>query len=680
MTEVYRSGTLIGNRYEVVQGPQEKPSLAGGMGIVYLCEDLKEDRPVALKTFKPEYLPNRAARDRFLREGTHWVDLGAHPHIVHCYQVIQPGVAPEVYLVLELVAKEQDREDASLRSWLPPGHPLPVETALLFALQIARGMAHAAAVIPGFVHRDLKPENVLVGADRLAGTGVNRLRVTDFGLAAVLEVSGQGAETSDQDIPPSSPGSQVADPLRRTQLTRGIVGTPSYMAPEQWRGEGMSVAADVYALGCMLYEMVAGQRAVSGGSLAALERAHCMGQVQPLPGSIPGVVREMVQHCMAVEPVGRYGTWEKVEAALAGAYAKVVRRAVPKMQPAQKLNRAERVAVGWSYAAIGSSYLDIGKAKRALGYFERAREVGRAKREGLLERSGLNGLGEAYRSLGNMQQAICYHEQALTLSRKAGDQNGERGALSGLGIVYKTLGDVQQAIRCHERALEIAREVGNWLGEGDALANLGIAYRTLGDAWRAIEYYEQALTIWREIGDRHREGSDLGNLGNAYADLGDAQHAIDYYEQALAIAREIGDRRNEGAWLGGLGIVYANMGYLQKAIELYKQTLVIWREIGNRHGEGVHLCNLGTAYDRLGDVQQAMECYQQAWTIQREVGDIKGAALDLLNIALLYARQNELAQALPLAQQAAELSAGIGYTQCAERAQQLVTQLRVRMR
>ena len=130
----------------------------GGMGIVYLCLDHGNDkRPVALKTFRPEYLPDRAARDRFLREGTTWVNLGAHPHIVRAYQVVRVGDGTEVYLALELVAKEQGREDASLRSWLTPGKPLPLDQALLFALQIARGMKHAAEVIPGFVHRDLKP-------------------------------------------------------------------------------------------------------------------------------------------------------------------------------------------------------------------------------------------------------------------------------------------------------------------------------------------------------------------------------------------------------------------------------------------------------------------------------------------------------------------------------------------
>ena len=113
----YPPGTRIGGLYEVVAQPR-----LGGMGVVYPCLDLEEGRPVVLKTFKREYLPNRASRDRFLREGTYWVNLGAHPHIVRCYRTF---IAEDVvFLVLEMVAREQGREDASLRAWLTPGVPL----------------------------------------------------------------------------------------------------------------------------------------------------------------------------------------------------------------------------------------------------------------------------------------------------------------------------------------------------------------------------------------------------------------------------------------------------------------------------------------------------------------------------------------------------------------------------
>src|SRR5512147_2249047 len=208
--QTYPPGTRIGP-YEIASYP-----MMGGMGVVYFALDHGNDgRPVALKTFRPELLPDRAARDRFLREGTAWIELGSHPHIVRCYKV--EYFDPTAFLVLELIAKEQNMPDASLRSWLIPRRPLPIEQALLFALQIARGMQHASEKIPGFVHRDLKPENILVGADRLPGTNINRLRVTDFGLVkTIVDSDVSGKASNEEKIKPD-----------QIQFTRGV-GTPLY--------------------------------------------------------------------------------------------------------------------------------------------------------------------------------------------------------------------------------------------------------------------------------------------------------------------------------------------------------------------------------------------------------------------------------------------------------------------
>jgi eukaryotic-like serine/threonine-protein kinase len=153
--------------------------------------------------------------------------------------------------VLEQVARPEDKQNASLRLWLIPDQPLPVKQALLFALQIARGMAHAQSVLLDFVHRDLKPENVLVGADTLPGWSVNRLRVTDLGLASVLQEVNSREMTTD---PEADNGS--ANLLHQAHATRNVVGTPVYMAPEQWTGGELTPATDIYALGLILYERV----------------------------------------------------------------------------------------------------------------------------------------------------------------------------------------------------------------------------------------------------------------------------------------------------------------------------------------------------------------------------------------------------------------------------------------
>jgi serine/threonine protein kinase/Tfp pilus assembly protein PilF len=632
--QYYRSGDRIAARYEVVQGPREKRSLMGGMGVVYICNDLEEDRPVALKTFKPEYLPDRAARDRFLREGTHWVELGRHPHIVRCYNVFY--IDPEVYLVLELIAKEPDRDDASLRSWLIPGYPLPVETALLLALQTARGMQHVVDNFPGFVHRDLKPENLLVGADRLLGeVNVNRLRVTDFGLAHVLQERGQpSAKTG----PPGGAG-RDADAsgveVGRTQLTHGIAGTPLYMAPEQWRREAVSTATDVYALGCILYEMLSGQRPVTGRDLAALRAAHCEGEVRPLPGDTPTEAGELVSRCLAVEPGHRYNDWELMEAAIMDAHRAVTGRPAPSPERIADLNRHERVETGWSHNAMGISYMDLGKAEVAFRYFERAGAEGEAEGDGVLAAAALGNLGLAYAELGNTRQAIGCYERALVVACETGDRYGESNALGSLGVAYKNLGDGRQAIGYHEQALAIDREIGYLKGERNALGNLGTAYAVLGDNRRAIGCYERALAIDRQIGDWRGQGVDLGNLGSAYLQLGDARRAIDCHEQALAIAREIGDRRREATALGNLGVASSLLGDNPRAIDYYERALAIDREIGDRRREALRMMNLGTGYASLGHALRATECFQQATVISDEIGDERNAVLTALNLALL---------------------------------------------
>jgi tetratricopeptide (TPR) repeat protein len=526
---------------------------------------------------------------------------------------------------------------------------MPLEQALLFALQIARAMQHATASLPGFVHRDLKPENVLVGIDRLPGTelnqpGANRLRVTDFGLAHLLQEAqvqggGEQGEGDGEEIPEQSgEGSNRApsSPLSHTQLTRGMVGTPLYMAPEQWLRQPVSTATDVYALGCLLFEMLAGQRLASGNSMAELERQHCTGPRPPLPDGLPTEVQALLADCLALRPEHRPGDWDELEARLAAAYRQATGWEAPQaVAAAGELSRDEQVTLGWAYSNMGNSYLDIGKAQTATGYFERAQAIGQAQGEHRLEAAGLNHLGSAYTRLGDARRAIGYYEQALAIDRQIGDRQAEGAALGNLGVAYTDLGDARWAIGFLEQLLEIAREIGDRRGEGAALGNLGLAYYSLGDARRAIGFYEKLLEIARDIGDRPSEGAALGNLGGAYITLGDARRAIGFLEQQLVITRQIGDRRGEGAARG----------------------------------------NLGNAHLALGDARRAIGFFEQALAIRRAIGDLSGVAADSFNMARLYSQQGEPARALPLAQEAARAFAQIGHLEYTRRAEALVAKL-----
>ena len=654
--QTYPPGTRIG-QYEIASRP-----MIGGMGVVYFALDHGNDgRPVALKTFRPELLPDRAARDRFLREGTAWVELGRHPHIVRCYKV--EYIDPTAFLILELIAKEQNMPDASLRSWLIPGRPLPLEQALLFALQIARGMQHATEKIPGFVHRDLKPENLLVGADRLPGTNINRLRVTDFGLAKTLTDGG------------ALPVIGNVDELRPNQIqfTRGV-GTPLYMAPEQWTGESVSIFTDVYAFGCILYEMLSGQHAANGQTIVQLQESHRDGRLRPLPVNLPTDVASLVTKCLVLNPTLRHESWSEITNELENVYAGHAGKSAIEVVISTDLGPEDHRRTSSSYTAMGHAYLDIGKSDIAVGYFEKAlsiqHDIGDRRGEG----KSLGYLGVAYDQLGNPRRAVGYHEQYLAVARELVDGDDEASALNNLGNAYSHLGDVRQAISYFEQALAIRREIGDWRGEGNALGNLANAHSDLGDARQAIDNYEQALALMREIGDQRGEGTALGGLSRAYADLGDVQRAISYHQQALAIYRTIGDRRGEGKDLFNLGSAYADLGDMGRAIGYFEQSLAIMREIGDQRGEGSALANLGSAYAALGNLPQAIINLEKARGIQGEIGDIDGVAFTSFNISLLYAGQGDPARALPLAQEAMRIWTQIG-SPYSERAQQLLAEL-----
>ena len=342
---------LIVGRYEVVQ------TLSGGMGLVHLCRDHIEGRPVALKTFKPEFLSHVGARDLFLREGTMWVQIGRHPHIVRAHRVERNTDGLEVYLVLSWIVQPPGKDNPSLRSWLRIGQPLSMKEALTFALHITRGMKYATSQLAGLVHRDLKPENVLVGHDGNA-------RVTDFGLASTLSEMDSGYRLA--SLP------NVRDSLGRTQLTQGVAGTPLYMAPEQWLKKKVDARADIYALGCIFYEMITGRLAADGDTREKLREIHLSGRIKPPPSDIPQAAVAFLLQCIMHKADQRFRSWHQVEDALMRAYWAILEEEPPQEVMRDEDTREERLAAGDSYNAMGLSNLDIGKLSVAVMYFEQA--------------------------------------------------------------------------------------------------------------------------------------------------------------------------------------------------------------------------------------------------------------------------------------------------------------------
>jgi serine/threonine protein kinase/Tol biopolymer transport system component len=254
-------------------GPYEVVSLLGqgGMGEVYRARDAKLHRDVALKVL-PEALAHDSERlARFEREARTLAALN-HPNIAHIYGLEESdGVKA---LVLELV------EGPTLADRVTHG-PIPVEEALLIARQMAEALE--AAHEQGIVHRDLKPANIKVRED---GT----VKVLDFGLAKAME------------SPASSPNVSQSPTIMTPAMTHVgmILGTVAYMSPEQARGKAVGSRADIWAFGCVLYEMLTARRAFPGEDMA--EVLGAVVRLEPdwnaLPAAVPPPIRSLLEGCL----------------------------------------------------------------------------------------------------------------------------------------------------------------------------------------------------------------------------------------------------------------------------------------------------------------------------------------------------------------------------------------------
>jgi serine/threonine-protein kinase len=242
-------------------GPYEilAPLGEGAMGIVYKANDTRLGRPVAIKFVKSEFT------QRWEREARAIAALN-HPHIATLYDVGEYEGAR--YLAMEYV------RGAPLKG------PLPVKEVVEYGIQIASALAAAHAA--GIVHRDLKPGNILVAEP---GDGAPAgVKVLDFGLAKPSETGVEGATAPTE--------------------TAAIAGTPGFIAPEQLDGKPADARSDIFAFGCILYELASGRRAFPGGTMAAALAATALSEPKPIEG-IPAGLALLIQRCLRKDPLRR---------------------------------------------------------------------------------------------------------------------------------------------------------------------------------------------------------------------------------------------------------------------------------------------------------------------------------------------------------------------------------------
>ncbi len=632
----YNKGDRIGGRYQVHQG------LMGGMGEVYLCLDLEEMVPYALKTFQQRYLEQASRlRRAFEQEVLVWVALEKHPNIVRCFHMDTLDNQP--FMVLEWVAGEEDK-GVDLRGWLRQG-PLGLRQALDFAIDICYGLVHAQQKQPGIVHRDLKPENILIAQGGLT-------KITDFGLAQmVMQADLKVAEWA-------APDSPAASNLQQSLAVQGgVAGTPPYMPPEQWHpGVSLDERADIYAVGCILVEMLTGRPpftvdiqpttpATYQRWLSAWQWQHEHAARPLIPDTLPAPLAALLVNCLARDRDERPQAITDLLARLQQVYTHFFG------QPPRPAPVSSEFSFG-DYNNRGATYHALSRYKEALYDYDQAIHLNPTLVEVYTNRGvtyadlrrydeALADFGEAirrnpayaqafynraltYDTLGRYEEALADYAQAIRLNPTYAT------AYTNRGITYDTLGRYDEALADYERAIRLNPAYA------ETYINRGLTYKYLRRYDEALADYKQAIRL------NPTNATAFYNRGNTYQSLGRYEEALADYERAIRLNPAYAE-----AYINR-GNTYQNLGRYEEALADYEHALRL------NPADADTYTNRGAAYDTLERYEEALSDYAQAIRLN------PGNANAYLNMGALLANRGQHREALPYFEKAAALGEPIG--------------------
>jgi len=529
-------GSVVDARYEV------KSVTKGGMGTVTIAYDRELRRMIAIKTPLLSVLASTDGRARFRREAEAWVALGIHPNICCAYYLQELGGLPRLFM--EYV------DGGDLGEWLKTEEGSNLGRRLDIAIQVASGLDYThnfrwtdaeGVERRGVVHRDIKPANVLLTSDGVA-------RVTDFGL---VRADG-GDDPAPEDLEEEKSGGPSSRGLPEDSVVSGswqtvteagnLVGTPPYMAPELWgRNRRGSVASDIYAFGCVLYQVFCGRRPLSAqtevaprtrdAQLGEWMRQHLHVEPPDPAEFAPGLdtrLAALMRVCVAKDPAKRPQSFALLRSWLVEIYEAETGSSYPRPEPRRTRLLAD------SLNNRGVSFVTLGSRDRALSSFREALETEPGHLEatfnlGLLdwqageltdadlERS----LAEARRSSGDPPVGGLYHARLRLLL------DDPRGATDAL----------RASPESETGGAAVRRELG--------LAVLAGARET-GEMQR---YAEARRLLEEVVGESESDLSCVVGLASACAGAGDEAAAHDAWMRARLVAQDLPESLAEGAVL-----------------------------------------------------------------------------------------------------------------------------------
>jgi tetratricopeptide (TPR) repeat protein/tRNA A-37 threonylcarbamoyl transferase component Bud32 len=571
----------------------------GGMGVVYKARQKSLNRIVALKMILAGIHASPTATVRFLQEAETIARL-KHPNIVHIHEFGKHDGKP--YFSLEFV------DGGSLAAKLR-GHPLPPGQAAETVQTLARAVqvAHDQRIW----HRDLKPGNILLTADGVP-------KIADFGLA----------KHGDVDM----------------TATGEVLGTPSYMAPEQARGRGVGPAVDIYALGAILYELLSGRPPFRADT--PVDTVRQVVAEEPVPPSrlnpkVPRVLEIVCLKCLEKEPGRRYASAEALAEDL-----RRFRAGEPiAARPAGPLERGwrwcRRNPVVASLSALLVLVLVAGLASVTHLWIraetQRSRAVDAGQRAELLAEKARRqqALAEAQKTRAENQSKLARAEadkankiaQVLTELFEASDPLG----LHGIPLLRPKVGDTFTARQLLDQG---AQRIVKLNDEPEVQAKLmdaiGNVYCTLGETEEARPLLERALALRRQVLPRDHPdlAATMHNLGWLHHQRGDYTLARQLYEDALAIRRKHAAAQPlaVGVTLFNLAWLLADMEELVKSEELFKEVLELRRKhLGDSHRDvAVARMGLAAVYLQERNFVAALAPYLRARATMLKVEGGKG--------------------------------------------------------
>ena len=510
----------------------------GGLACVYLGQERKHGRRVAIKVLRPEVTASLTSA-RFRREITIAATLH-HPHILPLFDSGEAGGL--LYFTMPYV------EGPNLREQLVRNSLLPVSDAIRVARQVASGLSYSHA--RGVIHRDIKPENILISGDVA--------QLADFGIArGIVEAAG--------------------DRLTASGL---VIGTPEYMSPEQWSGsETIDARSDLYSLGCVLYEMLAGQPPFSGQSTRVIMAQHLASPVPPLRSVRPAVPERLqlsIERALAKDSADRHAGLAEFAAELAEIETETRAGSAPRVSlPTVRAAGAVRRTAAGRTGVLVLPFLHL-SATAGEEY------IGSGLTDEII--TSLSGL-EALRVISHTSAA-----QLRGTSKSARELGKE------LGVNYVLEGSVRRAadvIRVTTRLVSTDTEALVWgqSYEGE-LGNLFELEKTISRAVVAALALQLSASERKRLNE-HRISDEraieyyLRAKQEVYTFTGPAlDRALDYLKKGIAIA---GDNVAFWSAMGYVYWQYVNAGissdpsYLQRARECAERILEIDPESPDAH-------------------------------------------------------------------------------------------------